>query len=405
MSVFEDFKLTTSKSVSKVIFKLASMVFYKLDDPAIPLNSPDLRSLVTLISYPDSVTKNDLSLAGYPITTDKYDLASSYQKNILITLPQLDLTQFLYLQKSGRLYMRTLNSASNDPELVQYKDWTLLLDKGLLNGKSLYRESVNTEHIHDKSITRSKIADETFFNMRQRNKTYEVGDIAYSYDLPSWARLECVKSGETSNSELSEKGLFFKLLSGDVSSSIPNKQLRIEVKDPEEVLSTKLTPFYTKAEMTTMLNSDPTIEQGYAVRSIIDNQDLPDNTIISPFINMNPKVLDQSKIYFTETGEVASLSEEVLKDFEKFSQIFGAKLTIIDPAYSKHVLASIRTDNPAKAAFVRVRLSSTKDFSAWEDAMNSNHTVGLQMQFVLIPDPAKLVKKIDFLVDIRNYQL
>ncbi len=37
------------------------------------------------------------------------------------------------------------------------------------------------------------------FNMLKRNKTYSIGDIAYSSYLPSWARLECVKAGTTGN--------------------------------------------------------------------------------------------------------------------------------------------------------------------------------------------------------------
>lgn len=34
-------------------------------------------------------------------------------------------------------------------------------------------------------------------NLLKRNKTYAIGDIAYSANLPSWARLECVKAGTT----------------------------------------------------------------------------------------------------------------------------------------------------------------------------------------------------------------
>ena len=34
-------------------------------------------------------------------------------------------------------------------------------------------------------------------NLLQRNRAYQVGDIAYSKHLPSWARLECVKAGTT----------------------------------------------------------------------------------------------------------------------------------------------------------------------------------------------------------------
>ena len=31
----------------------------------------------------------------------------------------------------------------------------------------------------------------------QRSRAYQVGDIAYHKSLPSWARLECVKAGNT----------------------------------------------------------------------------------------------------------------------------------------------------------------------------------------------------------------
>ena len=33
----------------------------------------------------------------------------------------------------------------------------------------------------------------------ERNKVYSIGDIAYSYYIPSWARLECVKAGTTAS--------------------------------------------------------------------------------------------------------------------------------------------------------------------------------------------------------------
>lgn len=39
------------------------------------------------------------------------------------------------------------------------------------------------------------------FNMLKRNKTYSVGDIAYSPSLPSWAYLECITAGTTGDKE------------------------------------------------------------------------------------------------------------------------------------------------------------------------------------------------------------
>lgn len=41
-------------------------------------------------------------------------------------------------------------------------------------------------------------------NLLQRSRAYQVGDIAYSKHLPSWARLECVKAG-TTGAELPDK--------------------------------------------------------------------------------------------------------------------------------------------------------------------------------------------------------
>ena len=38
-------------------------------------------------------------------------------------------------------------------------------------------------------------------NLLRRNHAYEIGDIAYSKNLPSWARLECVKAGTTAAEE------------------------------------------------------------------------------------------------------------------------------------------------------------------------------------------------------------
>ena len=46
-----------------------------------------------------------------------------------------------------------------------------------------------------------QLAENAGLNLLRRNKTYAVGDIAYSKNLPSWARLECVKAGTTAAEE------------------------------------------------------------------------------------------------------------------------------------------------------------------------------------------------------------
>lgn len=41
----------------------------------------------------------------------------------------------------------------------------------------------------------------SYTNRLQRNKSYSVGDIAYSPNLPSWAYLECTTAGTTGAAE------------------------------------------------------------------------------------------------------------------------------------------------------------------------------------------------------------
>lgn len=50
----------------------------------------------------------------------------------------------------------------------------------------------------------SSAAANASLNLLQRSRAYQVGDIAYSKHLPSWARLECVKAGAT-GAELPDK--------------------------------------------------------------------------------------------------------------------------------------------------------------------------------------------------------
>ena len=51
------------------------------------------------------------------------------------------------------------------------------------------------------SVNAGVISAEVQLNILQRNRAYAVGDIAYSKNLPSWARLECVKAGTTASVE------------------------------------------------------------------------------------------------------------------------------------------------------------------------------------------------------------
>ena len=68
---------------------------------------------------------------------------------------------------------------------------------------SSYVASV-TESEGKVTVTKGDNTKTTFnagLNILARNKRYEVGDIAYSPSLPSWAYLECIKAGTTGSTE------------------------------------------------------------------------------------------------------------------------------------------------------------------------------------------------------------
>ncbi|AXB82003.1 phage tail fiber protein [Megasphaera hexanoica] len=62
------------------------------------------------------------------------------------------------------------------------------------------KDSENAARVSEQNAAESaRVATENAmdFNMLKRNKAYSIGDIAYSFYIPSWARLECVKAGTT----------------------------------------------------------------------------------------------------------------------------------------------------------------------------------------------------------------
>lgn len=56
-------------------------------------------------------------------------------------------------------------------------------------------ESKKWKNVNAKTLTTNGITT------LQRNKAYEIGDIAYSANLPSWAYLECITAGTTGDKE------------------------------------------------------------------------------------------------------------------------------------------------------------------------------------------------------------
>ena len=56
-------------------------------------------------------------------------------------------------------------------------------------------DTVTAGNVEADTVTAGNV--DVFFMLLKRNKAYKVGDIAYSPNLPSWARLECVVAGTT----------------------------------------------------------------------------------------------------------------------------------------------------------------------------------------------------------------
>jgi len=73
-----------------------------------------------------------------------------------------------------------------------------------------------TEETHERIADALELLDERMdkigicsvhYGCRRNNADYKVGDIAYSYNLPPYLRLECVKAGTTATTEPDFSGI------------------------------------------------------------------------------------------------------------------------------------------------------------------------------------------------------
>ena len=81
-------------------------------------------------------------------------------------------------------------------------DVTAVIDPSGLVTTKVMTEALNKHNTApDAHMEIRQLAENAGLNLLRRNKTYAVGDIAYSKNLPSWARLECVKAGTTAADE------------------------------------------------------------------------------------------------------------------------------------------------------------------------------------------------------------
>ena len=156
-------------------------------------NDPDVGEILYLVGIdtaPDDMPNKN---AQSPVTlTYQFELVTSNMANVVAMI-----------SPAGLVTVKMLNAHRTAAEL-DHPD-----------------ESVTTNKLSDAAVTGAKIADgviekkhltpevktiisDAGIAILQRSRAYQVGDIAYSKHLPSWARLECVKAG-TTGAELPDK--------------------------------------------------------------------------------------------------------------------------------------------------------------------------------------------------------
>lgn len=92
-------------------------------------------------------------------------------------------------------------------------------------------ESKKWKNVNAKTLTTNGITT------LQRNKAYEIGDIAYSANLPSWAYLECITAGTTGDEEpnfsdvSSTGGAIANMTDGTAHWRVRDNRCRYEVGD------------------------------------------------------------------------------------------------------------------------------------------------------------------------------
>ena len=70
-----------------------------------------------------------------------------------------------------------------------------------VHAETIKAQTIEAENFALEKVTTGILDVSVGINTLQRNKTYAVGDIAYSPLLPSWARLECITAGTTGAEE------------------------------------------------------------------------------------------------------------------------------------------------------------------------------------------------------------
>ena len=105
-------------------------------------------------------------------------------------------------------------------------------------------------------------------------------------------------------------------------------------------------------------------------------------------IDLGENIIDSSCYYVRADGSVHILSVETLADFVRFSDIFGARLTPMQPEYAKQLFSGVAVDYETRGAgYVDVQYRTSLDnvnYGAWKSISEAQFT-GRYVEIAILP--------------------
>ena len=151
---------------------------------------PDVGEILYLVCVDLDPDKMPNKNASSPVTlTYQFEIVTSNMANVTAVISPAGLVTVSMLEKH------------RNAEEIDHPDGSVTTTKirdDAVTGEKIAESVIDTKHLSTSVVT---VIRDAGIAILQRNKTYAVGDIAYSPQLPSWARLECVKAGTTAETE------------------------------------------------------------------------------------------------------------------------------------------------------------------------------------------------------------
>ena len=159
-------------------------------------NDPDVGEILYLVEIDTSPDDMPNKNAQSPVTlTYQIELVTSNTANVTAMV-----------SPAGLVTVKMMSAHRTAAEL-DHPDGSVttqkINDKAVTSAK-IAPKSVTGDHIADGAIEKAHLSpplvtliNDSGIAILQRSRAYQVGDIAYSKHLPSWARLECVRAGTT----------------------------------------------------------------------------------------------------------------------------------------------------------------------------------------------------------------